>query len=336
MSPRTYLVTGGAGFLGSALVRRLVAAGHRVRILDDLSRGSADRLHDLAGAYELIEADIRDTEAVVDAAKGVDSLCHFAFVNGTELFYAHPDRVLDVGVKGIVNVLEACNVHAIPELVVASSSEVYHVPSQIPTPEAVALTIPDPLNPRYSYAAGKMLTEMMALHANQQQLSRVLVVRPHNVYGPAMGWEHVVPQFALRMRLLARAPGEPIRFPIQGTGQETRAFTHIDDFIDGLWLVMERGEHRAIYHIGTMEELTIEAVAKMVGRCFGKEVVVVPGQPAAGSPGRRCPDTAKIQQLGFRPRVRFMEGLPKVVKWYDDHADEQPTTQSARWVPVNR
>lgn len=108
MPLKTYVVTGGTGFIGSALVRRLVGEGHRVRVLDDNSRGAALKLGDAASAIDLITGDIRDPSAVKEAIRGADCVCHLAYVNGTEFFYSKPELVLDVAVKGMTNVLDAC------------------------------------------------------------------------------------------------------------------------------------------------------------------------------------------------------------------------------------
>jgi len=323
---RSYLVTGGTGFLGSALVRRLVQEGYRVRVLDNQSRGSIRRLEGVAGEFELIEGDVRDLEVVHRAATGVDGICHLAFVNGTEFFYSMPDVVLDVGVKGMVNVLDACLKHHIGELVLASSSEVYQTPPTVPTDETVSLSIPDPLNPRYSYAAGKIISEIMALNYGIKHFERVVIFRPHNVYGPDMGWQHVLPQFVARMNQLCQAnPSDEIDFPIQGSGQETRAFVFIDDFTDGLMLVIKHGQHRTIYNIGTSEELSIAEVARRVGDYFGRRIRVVPGAPATGGTPRRCPDIGRLRQFGYRPHFPFNQGLAKTAAWYVDHAMEAPT-----------
>lgn len=324
MNTKHYLVTGGAGFLGSALVRHMVRDGHRVRVLDDESRGAASRLKDLKGQFEFVGGDIRDADAVQRATKGVDAVCHLAFVNGTEFFYSKPDLVLEVGVKGMVNVLDACIKEGVGELILASSSEVYQSPSIVPTNENVPLSIPDPLNPRYSYAGGKIISELMAINYGRKHFSRVVIFRPHNVYGPEMGWEHVVPQFVLRMRALVRNGADPVPFSIQGNGQETRAFVYIDDFTEGLMLLIEKGEHLGIYHLGTTEEITIESVAREVGRYFNKTITLLPGKSAEGGTRRRCPDIAKMSALGYRPKVLFREGLPVVARWYDEHADAQP------------
>lgn len=320
----SFLVTGGSGFLGSALVRRLVQEGHAVRVLDDHSRGAGRRLRDVARDVEMIDGDVRDPVAVGRAVAGVHAVCHLAFVNGTEFFYTRPDLVLDVGVKGIVNVLDACLEHGVEEFVLASSSEVYQMPPVIPADESVPLSIPDPLNPRYSYAGGKIISELMALHYAGSRMGRVVVFRPHNVYGPDMGWEHVIPEFALRMRDLRDHRETPVPFPIQGSGDDTRAFVFVDDFIDGLMLVIEKGEHRTIYNIGTQEEVTIADLARAVGRCFGREVRIVPGRAPEGRPVRRCPDIARLAALGYRPRVLLAAGLPPVTRWYDENAHLRP------------
>jgi len=343
MTSKSYLVTGGCGFIGAALVQRLVRQGHRVRVLDNNSRGSARRLSAVADEIEFVEADVRDRDAVGKAVRGVESVCHLAFINGTQFFYSQPELVLDVGVKGMVNVLDACIEHEVGELILASSSEVYQTPPRVPTDENVPLSIPDPYNPRYSYAAGKIISEIMAINFGRKYFERTVIFRPHNVYGPDMGWEHVIPQFILRMKMLCQgyplSPGhsgvddaltdltltdEAIRFPIQGTGRETRAFVFIEDFIDGLSLLLEKGEHLGIYNIGNPEEVTIEELACLVGEYFGRKVIVVPGQALAGSTPRRCPDIAKLRALGYNPRYSLREGLPITARWYEANAHQAP------------
>src|ERR1700722_7837147 len=130
------LVTGGSGFIGSALVKALVRDGHAVRVLDDNSRGAPRRLEEVANEIEFINGDIRDSDAVSRATKGMDEVHHLAFINGTEFFYSAPEAVLDVGVKGMINVIDACRKAGVGSLVLASSSEVYQSPPHIPTDES--------------------------------------------------------------------------------------------------------------------------------------------------------------------------------------------------------
>lgn len=321
---RMYLVTGGTGFLGSALVRRLIADGHRVKVFDNNSRGRAARLDGLEGRFEWVEGDIRDFPSVRAAVQGVDAVCHLAFVNGTEFFYSRPELVLEVAVKGMTNVIDACLSTGVRELLLTSSSEVYQSPAVIPTDEGAALMIPDPYNPRYTYAGGKIINELMAINYGRRHFDRTIIVRPHNVYGPDMGWEHVIPQLVLRMKALAGDAADPVPFPIQGSGAQTRSFVYIDDFIDGLMIAMERGEHLGIYHVGTMEEITIAEVARMIGAFFGRRIRIVPNDAALGGAPRRCPNIAKVAGLGYQPRVPFRQGLPLAAKWYADNAHRAP------------
>lgn len=314
-----YLVTGGAGFIGSALVYRLVKEGAQVRVLDDETRGSSHRLADIKHQVEFVRADIRDSTAVRQACQGIDRVCHLAYINGTEFFYSQPDLVLDVAVKGMVNVIDGCIAHHVPELILASSSEVYQTPPRIPTDENVPLSIPDPLNPRYSYGGGKIISELMAINFGRKYFQRVVIFRPHNVYGPDMGYEHVIPQMSLRFRELSLRTKGIIDFPIEGTGKETRAFVYIDDFTDGLMTVIEQGKHLEIYHIGTTEEILIKDLAWEIGAYFQRSVRVIPGALKPGGTLRRCPDINKIRKMGYSPKVTLRQGVHLTVKWYDEH-----------------
>jgi dTDP-glucose 4,6-dehydratase/UDP-glucose 4-epimerase len=319
---RRFLVTGGTGFIGAALTRRLVQMGGRVRVLDNNSRGALRRLEDVISDVEIDEGDIRDADAVRKALDGMDCVWHLAYVNGTRFFYEKPELVLDVAVKGMVNVLDGCRGANVRELVLASSSEVYQTPDIVPTDEHVKITIPDPLNPRYSYGGGKAISELLSINYGRTGFDRVMVFRPHNVYGPDMGWEHVIPELVLKLKALidASVDSRTIDLPIQGDGEQTRAFVHIDDMCDGLSVMYERGSHLEIYHIGNDEEVTIADLATRIGACLNRSVNVVAGEPAPGATTRRCPNIDKLRSLGYAPRRPLMEGLPPVVEWYARHA----------------
>src|SRR6266849_420144 len=289
-----YLVTGASGFIGSALVRALLKNGNDVRALDNESRGSRHRLRDVESQIVWMDGDVRDASTVARAVQGVDAVCHLAAINGTEFFYSRPELVLEVAVKGMLNVLDACIAHGVGELFVASSSEVYQTPAQVPTDETVALSIPDPLNPRYSYAGGKIISELLTLNYGRKKLRRAVIFRPHNVYGPDMGWEHVIPQLTLRMHELSRQSKDAVVLPIEGSGKETRSFVFIDDLIAGLMLVLEKGEHLGIYNIGTEEETSIKQLAEEISRYFDREVQIAPAELKAGGTLRRCPSIKRI------------------------------------------
>jgi dTDP-glucose 4,6-dehydratase/UDP-glucose 4-epimerase len=313
-----YLVTGGAGFVGSSLVKRLVADGHEVTVLDDMSRGKPERLDGVS--CQVKPGDIRDSYLVKRAMHGCDAVVHLAYLQGTQTFYAEPRQVLDVAVRGMLTVLDACEATGCADLLLVSSSEAYQVASEVPTPENIALTVPDVLNPRYSYGGGKIACELMALAWQRTGvLDRLVIARPHNIYGPDMGREHVIPEFCDRMTVLNREqPEGTIPFPVQGTGQETRSFCYIDDCIDQLAvLAREDCSVEGVYHVGTMDEWRIEDVAGLIAWNYGRDIKLMPGTLPKGSPPRRLPDTAKIRSLRTEwHQTPFREGLTKTVEWY--------------------
>ncbi|NQT06821.1 MAG: SDR family NAD(P)-dependent oxidoreductase [Candidatus Omnitrophica bacterium] len=330
MKRKSYLVTGGTGFIGSAIVRRLVKEGYGLRILDNNLRGKACRIKDIARSIQMINGDVRDRSVVEKAAKGMDGIIHLAYLNGTEFFYKRPELVLDIAVKGMINVLDSAAANKIKELILLSSSEVYQTPPYIPTDEYVPLSIPDPMNPRYSYGGGKIISELLAVNYGRKSLDRLLIVRPHNVYGPDMGWEHVIPQLAARIkRLSEKRDSGRIRLPIQGTGRETRSFCYIDDFVDGFMRVLKKGRNGNIYNVGTMEEVRIRDLAVRIVEYFGRDVSIVARKLAKGGTSRRCPDISKIKRLGYLPKIPLRKGLKLTLSWYDKNAHLEPRNRKS-------
>jgi nucleoside-diphosphate-sugar epimerase len=118
---------------------------------------------------------------------------------------------------------------------------------------------------------------------------------------------------------LARGRPGPIDLPIQGSGNETRSFVFIDDLVEGVACILDRGEHMSIYHVGTQDEMTIAELATRIGTACGIKVLLVPSAPAAGGTPRRCPDISKLARLGYAPRVSLDTGLMRTVAWYREH-----------------
>src|SRR3989338_5692515 len=194
---KSYLVTGGTGFIGRNVTRSLVADGYKVKVLDDNSRGNLESLKDIRRDFEFVKGDVRNPEIVKKACRDVDGVIHLAAINGTKFFYSIPEVVLDVSTRGIINVIDASLWHGVEEIFLASSSEVYQTPPVVPTPENVPMVVHDLLNPRYSYGGGKIISELFVMNYGRKYFRRAIIFRPHNVYGPEMGWEHVIPQFVL-------------------------------------------------------------------------------------------------------------------------------------------
>ena len=313
---KNVLITGGTGFLGSSLTKALIKKGYNVSVFDNNYRGKVTRLDDVKNDFEFISGDIRDVEQVSKACKKKDSVIHLAYINGTEFFYTKPELVLEVGVKGMMNVLDGCIKHTVPEIFLASSSEVYNQPPIIPTPEDVPLISPDPRNPRFSYGGGKIISELLVLNYGKKDFKRAIIFRPHNVYGPDMGNEHVIPQFVQRMKDIHKKEGNTFLFPIQGTGRETRSFIYVDDFTKGLNILLEKGKHTEIYNIGTTDEITIKTLAQKVSLLLGYTIKIKPSNVLQGSTTRRLADITKITKLGFKTAISLDEGLHQTVDWY--------------------
>jgi UDP-glucose 4-epimerase len=315
---RRVVVTGGGGFIGAYLVKKLVQEGWEVGVIDTMVRGDESRFAEVADHVRLHVVDVRDEEAMTAAFKGVEVVMHLAAINGTENFYKHPELVLDVGIRGALAVVNACRRAGVQDLVVASTAEVYQTPSVVPTPEDVSLMLPNSLNPRYSYGGSKIVSELIAFNYGKDYFRKVQVFRPHNVYGPNMGWKHVIPQFIIRALEALPCVDGSASLPIQGDGSETRAFAYVDDVVDGIVSMYEKGSHREIYHIGNDKEVTIRELVACLGAVIGRELNV---QPSSTSPEggtlRRCPDISKMRALGYEPQVDLTEGLRRTARWYE-------------------
>ncbi len=305
---KTFLVTGGTGFIGSNICELLIKANHNVKVFDNNSRGSISKIKKIRKKIRFIKGDIRSKESLNRALKNTDAVIHLAYINGTKYFYSKPVLILDVAVKGILNIIEACIKNKVKELYLASSSEVYQTPNKIPTDELEALKIPDIFNPRYSYGGGKILSELMGIHYGKKYFKKLVIFRPHNVYGPDMGREHVIPEFINRFKTLKKR-----KFKIQGTGNEIRSFIYIEDFIEAFNLILKRGKHLNIYNIGTSEKIKIKDLAYKLSRIFKKKIIIKKMALAKGGTKIRVPSINKIKRFGFKPKFNLNKGLRKML-----------------------
>ena len=303
------LVTGGSGFIGSAIVKYLVQKGHKVIVFDNNSRGKIERLIKVKKKIKFIKGDIRNKKKLLSISDTVDTVIHLAYVNGTEYFYKKPFEILDIAVNGIINILEFCKKKKVKKFYLASSSEVYQDPSKIPTDEKEMLKIPNINNPRYSYGGGKIISELYGLYFAKKYLKKFIIFRPHNVYGKDMGNEHVIPQFINRFRKLSNNK----IFKIHGTGNEVRSFIHIDDFISGFDKIFKKGKNQEIYNIGTSEKIKISSLAKLISKILNQKIRLKKIKILKGSPIIRCPSIKKIKKLGFKQNIRLKDGIKKIL-----------------------
>jgi nucleoside-diphosphate-sugar epimerase len=261
------LITGGSGFIGSAITRYLVKKGHSITVIDNNSRGNTLRLVDVIKKIRFIKTDIRNLKKIKSIQGSFDTIIHLAYVNGTKFFYQKPFEILDIGVNGFLNILEFSKKKKVKNFFLASSSEVYQTPLKIPTDEKEMLKIPDIHNPRYSYGGGKIFSELYGTHFSKKYLKKFIIFRPHNVYGSDMGNEHVIPEFINRFKKIKNKS----KFPIHGSGNEIRSFIYIDDFINGFDKIFTKGKNGEIYNIGTDKKMKIISLVKILSKIFKKK-----------------------------------------------------------------
>lgn len=318
------LITGGAGFIGYHLASSLIADGHLVTIADDFFRGKKDRsIKTLAKNRNLriIQTDLTEQSSWKKIGGGYDYIYHLASINGTKLFYQIPHEVLRIGIKTTLNVLEwMINKNGNPEakILYTSSNEAYagaldafnSLP--LPTPENVPLVIPDVYNPRWSYAGQKLIGELLFINYAKSYNLRIVIVRPHNFYGPRAGYGHVIPE------MIERVNKKEDPFTIFGP-QETRSFCFIEDAVEAMRKVMEtKKTDNGIYHIGSGIETRIEELAKKIFALMNWHPRrIVQKKSVSGSVKRRVPDISKLKnELGWQTKTDLNTGLRKTIEWY--------------------
>jgi UDP-glucose 4-epimerase len=296
-----YLVTGGDGFIGKSVVKSLIGMGHFVRILDNHFRSTS--IFDDEELVESITGDIRDPTTVESACHGIDAIVHLASINGTKYFYENSSLVAEVGILGMVNITQAAKKFGVRDFTLFSSSEVYQTPITIPTSENVPLVIPDIRNPRYSYGGAKIASELILTHMSEGVFDFRRIIRPHNIYGPGMNPDHVIPA------LIAKLKVENPELEIQGDGKQTRAFCYIEDFASAFNLVISEKSEYQIYNIGVDQETSILNLAKSLLEISGIKKTITTSTSNAGETLRRCPDISLITSLGFKQRWTLEDGL---------------------------
>jgi UDP-glucose 4-epimerase len=301
----TTLVTGGAGFIGSHLAERLLAEGHRVLVLDDLSTGRFQNVAHLEGrpGFELRVASVTDPGVVERCVLECSTVYHLASAVGVKLVVDEPVKTIETIVNGTDNILKACARYRRPVLL-TSTSEVYGKGTKIPFAEGDDCVMGPTTTRRWAYACAKALDEFLALaHWHEARLP-VVVARLFNTVGPRQTGRYgmVIPRF-----IEQGLKGEPIT--VYGDGEQSRCFAHVSDVVGALIALMK--EPRAlgqVFNIGNDEEVSILSLAERVRALTGSrsEIRLVPYGEAytAGFEDmmRRVPDLSKIRSLiGYRP-----------------------------------
>ena len=291
------IVTGGAGFIGSHLVDRLLADGHRVIVLDNLSTGRLDNLaqHRNKPSVQIAQADVADRDAITPYFEGVDWVFHLAALADIVPSIQRPLDYHRSNVDGTVAVLEAARVAGAKRFIYAASSSCYGIPGVYPTPETATI------RPQYPYALTKYLGEEYVLHWGQVYGFPVISLRLFNVYGPRSRTSGAYGA-VFGVFLAQKLAGKP--FTIVGDGTQTRDFTFVTDAVNAFVMAAESDLVGEVMNVGSGQTYSVNRLVELLGG----DVVYIPKRP--GEPDCTFADIGKIRQLlGWEPRVSFEEGV---------------------------
>ncbi len=305
----TYLVTGGAGFIGSSIVDELLRRGQRVRVLDNFSTGREENVADFASRVQIIRADVRDEEAVNAAVEGVDYVLHQAALASVPRSIADPVANNQVNVQGTLNLLIAARRHGVKRLVYASSSSVYGDSEQLPKVESMTP------NPKSPYAVAKLAAEHYCRVFGELHNLPTVSLRYFNVFGPRQDpgsqYSAVIPLF-IKALLEGRSP------TIYGDGETSRDFTFISNVVNANLLACEAKITGArVYNIACGGRYTLNQLFAALRERLGTDVEPVYGPTRPGDVKHSMAGIEQIQQeLGYRVDVSFEEGIDRTVQWY--------------------
>lgn len=298
------LVTGGAGFIGSHLVKALADAGHQVIVADILLRGNKITTETFT-KIEFHKADVRDGQKMIQLSKGCDMIFHFAAVLGVDVVADNPVETMDTEVIGMRNITEAALLNGIDKIIYASTSGIYGH-------SALDRTITEEISvdPRTSYAIAKRYNEIYLGAIHQEKGLNSISLRFFNIYGPGQDNRMVVPRFIEQARA-----NEPIT--VFGEGKQTRDFTYIDDAIKCCIQLMNHVQGAEIYNIAHEREITIielaETIKKLTGSKSEIKFVEAPKKRYDYEVGRRWGSSEKLEaKINYKPFTPLTEGLAKI------------------------
>lgn len=294
---RNIVVTGGAGFIGSHMVERLLAEGCRVRVLDNMSTGREKNLANLASEPRLsVETvDVNDTARIAPMFKGVDWVFHLAALADIVPSIQQPWTYHHANVDGTVSVLEAARHAGVKRFLYTASGSCYGIPDEIPTSEGAAI------RPQYPYALTKWIGEQCALHWSQVYRLPVVSLRLFNVYGPRSRTSGTYGA-VFGVFLAQKLHHQPLT--IVGDGTQTRDFTFVTDVVDAFVTAARATVAGEVFNVGSANTYSVNRLAELLGG----QTVHVPKRP--GEPDSTFADIRKIRRsLGWEPRVTFEQGV---------------------------
>ncbi|MBM3254753.1 MAG: SDR family oxidoreductase [Candidatus Omnitrophica bacterium] len=307
-----FLVTGGAGFIGSHITEALVAKRHFVRVMDNFSSGRKENLAGISGRIDLIKADIRSKSACIKATKGIDSILHQAALRSVPKSLLNPGEYNEVNIQGTLNLLEAALKNKTKVFVFASSSSIYGDVNNFPEKENF---LPGPISP---YALTKLTGEhyckMFSCHYGLPTVS----LRYFNVFGPRQSADDeyavVIPKFISCM-LKDQRP------PIYGNGRQSRDFTYIQNVVQANLLAATKTNLRGeVFNIAAGLDYNILDLVKILNRLMSLNIKPVFLKKRPGDVFRTLADLSKSKNiLGFRPKVDFINGLKLTLEYFKEN-----------------
>ncbi len=310
-----FLVTGGAGFIGSHVCDRLLREGHAVWAFDDLNdfyepqlkRANLRELQALARPFEFVFGDLCDPDGVKEVFASVkfDQVIHLAARAGVRPSLEQPALYQRVNVEGTANILEAARRSGVKKLILASSSSVYGVNSKVPFAES------DPIfNPISPYAASKLACEALGHVYHHVYGLDIVMLRFFTVYGPRQRPDLAIHKFARLME-----GGRPI--PVFGDGSTARDYTYITDILEGVLACTRQEFGYEIFNLGESQTVKLHRLIELLESALGRKAQIERHPPQPGDVPLTCADVGKAgARLGYRPRVRIEQGIPLFVEWF--------------------
>jgi UDP-glucose 4-epimerase len=304
-----YLITGGAGFIGSNIALYLVKKGEKVRILDNFSTGRLENLSPIIDKIDLIEGDIRDAEICEKASKGVDYILHQAALPSVPRSIEDPKTTNEVNITGTLNILIAALKNKVKRVIYASSSSIYGDSPILPKKEDMK---PDPLSP---YALSKLTGEYYCKIFYQIYGLRTVVLRYFNVFGPRQDpnsqYAAVIPKFI-------KAILEGKKLIIFGDGEQTRDFTYIDNVIKANILATQKENACGkVFNIASQKSITVNQLVKSLNMILGTEIEPIYTESRPGDVKHSLADISLAKDiLEYSPEIQFNEGLKRTIAWF--------------------
>jgi len=306
---KKFLVTGGAGFIGSHIVESLVKKGHRVRVLDNFSSGKIKNIRPVLGDIELIKGDIRSLAICKKAAKGMDFVLHQAALRSVPKSLLYPADYNEVNIQGTLNMLEASLENKVKSFVFASSSSIYGDVKDFPEKENF---VPAPISPyALTKLAGEYYCRMFSHHYGLPTVS----LRYFNVFGPRQApddeYAAVIPKFITSM-LKKKSP------PVFGTGKQSRDFTYIANVVEANIRASQKLNFKGeVFNIAGGEDYSIQELVQLLNKILGTAIAPRLLSPRPGDVFKTRADLNKTKRLlGFSPKVDFVQGLKFTVEYF--------------------